>query len=337
MRCSRSGVDWGSGVVSRADSMRASILAGAEEVAVARVPRPDVGPGQVRVRLEGSGVCASSLPEWEGRPWFTYPSMPGEPGHEGWGIVDEIGEGVDSSLLGSRVAFLSTHAFAEWDVAEAAAVVEIPAGLSGRACPGEALACAVNAFDRARVMPGDLVAVVGVGFLGATIVALAAHAGATVMAFSRRAFARRRALDLGAAGARDLADHDEARRLLASADHDGLADIVFEAGGAQATLDLASTLCRTGGRLVIAGYHQDGMRTVDLSLWNWRGLDIVNAHEHEASRHVTGMRRAFGLVQRGVLDLDALFTHRVGLDGLSGAFAWIRDRPDGFLKAVVTM
>ena len=283
MRCSRSGVDWASGVSSRADSMRASILAGAEEVAVARVSRPDVGPGQVRVQLEGSGVCASSLPEWEGRPWFTYPSMPGEPGHEGWGVVDEIGEGVDSSLLGSRVAFMSTRAFAEWDVAEAAAVAEIPAGLSGRACPGEALACAVNAF------------------------------------------------------APDLADHGEARRLLASANHDGLADIVFEAGGAQATLDLASTLCRTGGRLVIAGYHQDGMRTVDLSLWNWRCLDIVNAHEHEASRHVTGMRRAFGLVQRGVLNLDALFTHRVGLDGLSGAFAWIRDRPDGFLKAVVTM
>jgi D-arabinose 1-dehydrogenase-like Zn-dependent alcohol dehydrogenase len=76
MRCSRSGVDWTSGV-SRADSMRASILAGAEDVAIARVPRPDAGPGQVRVRLEGSGVCASSLPEWEGWPWFRYPSPPG--------------------------------------------------------------------------------------------------------------------------------------------------------------------------------------------------------------------------------------------------------------------
>ncbi|HWJ54759.1 MAG TPA: zinc-binding dehydrogenase, partial [Vicinamibacterales bacterium] len=241
------------------------------------------------------------------------------------------------SLLGARVAFLSTHAFAEWDVAEAAAVAEIPPGLSGRACPGEALACAVNAFDRARVMPGDLVAVVGVGFLGATIVALAAHAGATVVAFSRRPFARRLAVDLGAAAAGDLTSEDEARRVLAVAGRDSLADVVFEAGGVQPTLTLASTLCRTSGRLVIAGYHQDGLRTIDLSLWNWRGLDIVNAHEREASRYVTGMRRAFGLVQRGVLDLDALFTHRIGLDGLATAFAWIRDRPDGFLKAVVTM
>ena len=323
--------------MSHGDSMRASIFIGGEDVAVASVPRPLVGPGQVRVQVEGSGVCASSLPVWEGRPWFSYPATPGEPGHEGWGVVDAIGDGVEPSLLGSRVAFLSTHAFAEWDIADAASVAEIPPGLAGRACPGEALACAVNAFDRARVVPGDLVAVVGVGFLGAAIVALAAHAGATVVAFSRRPFARQRALELGAAAARDVADHEEARRLLASAGRDGLADVVFETGGVQATLDLASTLCRTSGRLVIAGYHQDGLRSVDLSLWNWRGLDIVNAHEREPSRYVTGMRRAFGLVQRGVLDLDALCTHRVGLDDVATAFGWIRDRPDGFLKAVVTM
>jgi NADPH:quinone reductase len=323
--------------MSCADLMRASIFTGAEDVALGRVPRPPVGPGQVRIHVEGSGVCASSLPVWEGRPWFSYPAAPGEPGHEGWGIVDEIGDGVEPALLGSRVAFLSTHAFAEWDVADAAAIAEIPPGLSGRVCPGEALACAVNAFDRARVVPGDVVAVVGVGFLGAAIVALAAHAGATVVAFSRRPFARSRAIDLGAAEARDLGDDEGARHALAAAGRDGLADVVFEAGGVQATLDLASTLCRTSGRLVIAGYHQDGLRSVDLSLWNWRGLDIVNAHEREPSRYVTGMRRAFGLVQRGVLDLDALCTHRVGLDDVATAFGWIRDRPDGFLKAVVTM
>jgi len=67
------------------------------------------------------------------------------------------------------------------------------------------------------------------------------------------------------------------------------------------------------------------------------GVDWTSGVSRADSMHVTGMRRAFGLVQRGVLDLDALFTHRVGLDGLSGAFALIRDRPDGFLKALVTM
>ncbi len=312
-------------------------MTGAGDVRLSAARRPEPGAQQVRVRLEGSGVCASSLPVWEGRPWFDYPSTPGEPGHEGWGVVDAIGDGADPALLGTRVAFLSTHAFAEWDVADASAVAQIPDALAGRICPGEALACAVNAFDRARVVPGDVVAVVGVGFLGAAIVALAAHAGATVVGYSRRAFARQVARDLGAIDACDLVDTDVARHALAAVARDGLADVVFEAGGVQRTLDLASSLCRTSGRLAIAGYHQDGLRTVDLSLWNWRGLDIVNAHEREPSRYVAGMRRAFGLIQRGVLDLDALCTHQVGLGDLSRAFTWIRDRPEGFLKAVVTV
>ena len=37
-------------------------------------------------------------------------------------------------------------------------------------------------------------------------------------------------------------------------------------------------LTRVRGRLVVAGYHQDGPRQVDMQLWNWRGLDVINAH-----------------------------------------------------------
>src|SRR5206468_2070300 len=54
-----------------------------------------------------------------------------------------------------------------------------------------------------------------------------------------------------------------------------LADVVIEATGRQEPLDLAARLVRVRGRLVVAGYHQDGARTVDMQLWNWRGLDVV--------------------------------------------------------------
>ena len=60
-----------------------------------RSTAPEPGPGQVLLRLEGSGVCASSLPVWEGREWFDYPQPPGAPGHEGWGRVVAVGAGVD--------------------------------------------------------------------------------------------------------------------------------------------------------------------------------------------------------------------------------------------------
>ena len=49
------------------------------------------------------------------------------------------------------------------------------------------------------------------------------------------------------------------------------------------------------GRLVIAGYHQDGPRQVNMQLWNWRGIDVINAHERDPRRYVDGMRAAVDL------------------------------------------
>lgn len=63
-------------------------------------------------------------------------------------------------------------------------------------------------------------------------------------------------------------------------------DCVIEATGKQAPLDLASRLPRVRGRLVIAGYHQEGTRTVDMQHWNWRGLDVINAHERDPQVYV---------------------------------------------------
>ncbi|HVS76585.1 MAG TPA: alcohol dehydrogenase catalytic domain-containing protein, partial [Steroidobacteraceae bacterium] len=91
-------------------------------MAVERVEAPAPAAGEVRVKLEGCGVCGSNLPVWEGRPWFNYPLDPGAPGHEGWGIVDRLGEGVDGVAPGDRVALLSYHAYAEYDVAPESAV-----------------------------------------------------------------------------------------------------------------------------------------------------------------------------------------------------------------------
>jgi threonine dehydrogenase-like Zn-dependent dehydrogenase len=54
-----------------------------QTVRVAETALPSPGHDEVRVRLEGCGICASNLPVWEGRPWFEYPRAAGAPGHEG--------------------------------------------------------------------------------------------------------------------------------------------------------------------------------------------------------------------------------------------------------------
>jgi NADPH2:quinone reductase len=310
---------------------RAAVIRESGSAELVEVPLPEPGEGEVRVRLEGSGVCGSDLPVWAGRPWFEYPQPPGAPGHEGWGTVDAVGPGVDDLSEGDRVAGLVYRAYADYDVARAIDLVPLPEG--AEPFPGEALGCAVNVVRRSGIRDGYTVAVVGAGFLGCVITQLAAAAGARVLAVSRRRSALETASAMGAA--ETIALEEPVVERVEELTGGELCDIVIEAAGVQATLDVAGPLNRTRGRLVIAGFHQDGGREVDMQLWNWRGLDVVNAHERDPAVYVEGIREAADAVATGRLDPSPLYTHRFGLDQLDAALDTATERPDGFIKALV--
>jgi threonine dehydrogenase-like Zn-dependent dehydrogenase len=87
---------------------------------------------------------------------------------------------------------------------------------------------------------------------------------------------------------------------------------------------------------MIAGYHQDGPRQLDMQQWNWRGLDVINAHERDPATQARGLREAMRALADGVLDPFPLITHTLPLRALRRAFGLMRERPDGFMKAVVT-
>ncbi len=323
------------GVASRGE-MQAAVVIGPGRIALEPASIPEPGPGQVLLRLEGSGVCGSSLPVWGGRSWFDYPQPPGAPGHEGWGRIARLGPDVEGVSVGDRVAALSYRAHAEFDLAQAAHVVALPPALDGVPVPGEALACAVNIFGRSSIEAGQTVAIVGIGFLGALLTRLAARAGARVIAISRRPFALDVARTSGAAETILMDDHWKILEQVRQLTDGRWCQRVIEAVGAQWPLDLAGELTGEGGRLVIAGYHQDGARQVNMQLWNWRGLDVVNAHERDPERYVQGMRQAVQMMADGEMDPTPLFTHRVPLQDLGTAMDLVESRPDGFLKALVT-
>lgn len=316
--------------------MQACVIAEPGRAALETLDCPEPGPGQVLLALEGSGVCASSLPLWEGRQWFDYPQPPGAPGHEGWGRVAALGPGVTGLAEGDRVAALSYRAHAEYDLAAADALVRLPESLADVAVPGEPLGCACNIFQRSRIEAGQTVAIVGIGFLGALLTQLAVHAGARVIALSRRPFALELARSCGAAHTIALDDHQRVLKQVEELTGGRWCERVIEATGLQGPLDLAGEMTAERGRLVIAGYHQDGPREVNLQLWNWRGLDVVNAHERDPRAYVEGMRKAIGLMVEGVLDPAPLYTHTLPLDRLGEALELTRTRPDGFMKALVT-
>jgi threonine dehydrogenase-like Zn-dependent dehydrogenase len=318
-------------------TMRAAVLTGPGALSIEAAPLPEPGPGQVRIRLEGCGVCASNLTPWAGPEWMQFPTQPGSLGHEGWGIVDAVGEGVEEVAPGDRVAALSYSSYAEYDIADAANVVRLPDSLAGRPFPGEPLGCAMNIFRRSAIEAGQTVGIVGIGFLGAVLTKLAADAGARVIAISRRPYSLDVARTMGAAETIPLEDHYQIIERVRALTGGRMCERVIEAVGKQWPLDLAGELTGEGGRLIVAGYHQDGPRQVNMQLWNWRGIDVINAHERDPKVALQGLKEAVALVASGRLDPEPLLTHEYRLDQLDEALDATRDRPDGFLKAVVKL
>src|SRR5690606_6591897 len=107
------------------------------------------------------------LPAWEGREWFQYPMAPGALGHEGWGVVDSLGEGAGASLrVGDRVAFLADGSYSTRVCLQESLALPLPRALDGNPFPAEPVGCAVNIFERSRIQEGDTVVIIGMGFLG---------------------------------------------------------------------------------------------------------------------------------------------------------------------------
>jgi threonine dehydrogenase-like Zn-dependent dehydrogenase len=317
------------------EKMRAAVVTAPRSWRVETVERPFPQAGAVRIRLEGCGVCASNIPTWLGMPWTQYPTEPGGLGHEGWGRIDAVGEGVRGLDPGDRVAAVSYHAYAEYDIAPANAVVKLPPALDGIAFPGEALGCAVNIFRRSRPLTGETVAIIGIGFLGSVLTRLIHQAVGRVLAISRRRSSLDLATRMGAEKVIRMDQHQNIIEQVRELTEGRLCDCVIEAVGKQWPLDLAGELVRERGRVVIAGYHQDGPRQVNLQLWNWKGLDIINAHERELGAYTAGIRAAVDTITSGVLDPSSFVTHRFPLEALGAALEATRERPEGFHKAVL--
>src|SRR6478609_4063752 len=176
------------------------------------VPKPVPGPGEVLVKVETSGLCHTDIHAAHG-DWPVKPSPPFVPGHEGVGIVEELGPGVVEVGIGDRVAlpwlgyacgtcdycvsgwetlcleqknmgYSTDGGFGEYAVAFARYAVKVPDGVD----PFDAapLTCAgVTTYKAVKVAgtrSSDLVAVFGVGGLGHLAIQYASIAGGRVVA-----------------------------------------------------------------------------------------------------------------------------------------------------------
>lgn len=315
--------------------MLAAVLSKPGSFLLQQTMAPTITANEIKIRVEGCGICTSSIPVWEGREWFSYPLEPGSPGHEGWGLVEERGYDVEDVNVGDRVAFLSYHAYAEYDKASSGSYVKLPAAFGSKPFPGEPLACALNILKRSDIKKDDIVAIIGIGFLGAILCQLVKQQGARVIAISRRGYSLGYAQKYGADEIIAMSSTWEISNKVSEITRGQFCSRVIEATGKQEALDIATELIAESGKLIIAGYHQDGLRQVDLQKWNWKGIDVINAHERDPAKYLEGMQAAVEAVASGIIQPDLLYTDILPLTDINTGFERTKNRPDGLMKVLV--
>jgi len=311
--------------------MKAAILS-KNGFAIKEVETPKCVPGTILVKSEVCGICEGDL--------FRYKcALEGKPieqtliGHEGCGVVVEVGAGVDGFKPGDRVADLQNGTYSEFFLTKPDMLSKLPEGLPFEEALGEPVACYVHASGRFGIKPGDRVAILGCGFMGLGCMQMALLEGAgKLVAFDPIAWRREKALKTGANLALDNNDYASPEKLKEL----GEFDVVIEAAGVQPVIDMATKMVREHGRILLVGYHQsgNGLRTIDMKTWNYKALDVVNGHVRLASEKREAMIRGLNLIACGKLDMKSLTTV-YKFNDLAKAFSDLAGRKEGLFKAAL--
>lgn len=263
----------------------------------------DPGPGEALVRVHYCGVCRSDRKLADGRLSFSAEiPLPHVLGHDAAGEVIAVGPGV-ALAVGTRVVvynyepcrtcspcmrgdenncselavwfgFRHPGGFQEHVIVGVSRLLPVPASLS--LLEAATLSCGLATSYRAivtrgAIRPGQQLAIVGCGGLGLHAVQLGLHAGAEVIAVDIDERARAAAIELGAHRAIDPHEFDTVSELTSG---DGIADVVVEFSGTQASHLVVDRLLRPGGRLVVVGYEPDARCSVPLPRLALRELEI---------------------------------------------------------------
>jgi threonine dehydrogenase-like Zn-dependent dehydrogenase len=342
--------------------MRAAVYHGKRDVRFEERPIPTPGPGEVRVKVGGCGLCGSDRHLWELGLY-----VPGVvPGHEMAGPIDALGPGVLDVHEGQSVAVEPLHAcghcpqclqgrdplcdetafygvmrdggFAEYAVVPAGRLFPFDPELDvATAALAEPAGVAVHGLRRADIQPGKKVLVLGAGPIGLMTLLAARRLGAGEVTISARhpwqAEAARR---LGAD--RVLTEAEASPQALAGLLGAQRPEIVAETvGGSADTLEAAAAGVAPGGAITVLGLF-----TVPVSLQPHvlfaKEVTLAWSNCYSRPPHAPGradFADAVTLVEDERERLDVFTTHSVGLDEIGRAYALAEERPAGLVKLTV--
>jgi L-iditol 2-dehydrogenase len=326
-----------------------------------QVPIPEVGPGEVLVKVDASGICAADRAMYfDTAPWqLPFPFIPG---HEFTGTVVDLGEGaaeLHGVQVGDRtVAELNvTHGndfytqrglyhltdtmdvigatldggWAEYMKYPASAVVyKIPQEMSKKAAVYvEPLANAIHGVERANIQFGDVVVVAGGGPIGMGMLQAARlKTPKALILLNPSAPKRKLALGLGADYAFDPTKPDYKETLYDLTNGRGF-DVYLEASGGTESFELALETARKAATIVVFGVYKK-KAAVDLNIFGeFKELNILGGHLAPFTYPI-----AIDLMARGLINGDAVVTHLFPLEQMTEALELPKSDTEAQIKVV---
>ena len=229
-------------------------LGNPEVLKLEEVEKPCPAAGEVLVKVHVAGVnFADTLLRRGG--YAVAPALPETPGFEAAGVVESVGEGVDQTLVGRRVAFMGQKCYAEYTVARTTALMPLADGVSyeqGAAFPVQSLTAYHLLFTMDHARPGMTVLVhAAAGGMGLQLIQMAKQAGARVFGTTSTEAKANQAREYGADEVILYTQTDFAQRVKELTSGRGV-DLVLDSVG-RATFTSSVKSLAPFGHLVIYG------------------------------------------------------------------------------------
>ena len=328
------------------------------DVRIEETPVPQIGPGELLVKVKACGICGSDVMEW-----YRLDRAPLVLGHEIGGQIVEVGEGVERYHEGDRISAahhvpcntchycLSGHHTVSDTLRQTnfypgglAEYIRLPAINVDRgvfllpddmsyedATFIEPVACVLRGLRKANIQPGDSVLVIGSGIAGLLYVQLARTLGAgRVVATDINDFRLKTAKQLGA-DATIHADED-VPALLRQTNQGLLADLVVVCTGAESAIDQALKSIERNGTILFFAPTAPGV-SIPLSINElfWRN-DITLTTSYAASP--ADYQTALELVRAGSIQIQRMITHRLPLGETGQGFQLVAEAKES-VKVII--
>lgn len=319
--------------------MKAVVFVEPNRLVIEDRPIPEIGECDALVKVRACGICGTDLHIFAGEHIVKFPVVPG---HEFSGEIVAVGSRVVNVQVGDRVTVdpnivcctceycargeihlcenLSAvgvnydGGFAEYCRVPAAQAYRIPDSVPlEEAAFAEPLACCIHGLDRAKIVPGSHVAVLGAGSIGLLMVQLARAAGARVLVSEPDERKRHLAAELGAGVQIDPSSCDVRQEIMEITTVG--ADVVIECAGRVETAELAPKLARRGGTVLQFGVVSPH-EMVQLSPYDvfYRELTIIGSFVNPFTH-----ARAVRMLASKQVRVMPLVTHCFGLDDAAEA------------------